>query len=73
MVNSFEQTLLLPQDMVDLKSLKKHEVFLTLKKDFYSLLSIQAVQVSYVDEEWVDHTLSISKEEESCQIAATKA
>jgi len=31
--NSLEPVLLLPQDMADLKSLKKHEVFLTLKRD----------------------------------------
>ena len=72
MADSFEQTLFLPRDMVDLKSLKKHEVFLTLKRDFYSLFSIQVVQASYVVEEWVDHALSISKEEESRRIAATK-
>ena len=28
-----EQSLLLPEDMVDLRTLKKHEVFLSLKKD----------------------------------------
>ena len=33
MANSLEPVLLLPQDMADLKSLKKHEVFLTLKRD----------------------------------------
>ena len=31
--NALEQPLLLPQDMADLRSLKKHEVFLTLKRD----------------------------------------
>ena len=31
--NSLEQVLLLPQDMADLRSLKKHKVFLTLKND----------------------------------------
>ena len=31
--NALEQPLLLPQDMADLKTLKKHEVFLTLKRD----------------------------------------
>lgn len=33
MANTLEQPLLLPQDMADLKSLNKHKVFLTLKKD----------------------------------------
>ena len=31
--NTLEQPLLLPQDMVDLRSLKKHKMFLTLKRD----------------------------------------
>ena len=31
--NALEQPLLLPQDMADLRTLKKHEVFLTLKRD----------------------------------------
>ena len=31
--NALEQSLLLPQDMADLRTLKKYEVFLTLKRD----------------------------------------
>nr|XP_023900927.1 uncharacterized protein LOC112012777 [Quercus suber] len=31
--NTLKQPLLLPQDMANLKTLKKHEIFLTLKKD----------------------------------------
>ena len=31
--DAVEQSLLLPEDMVDLRTLKKHEVFLSLKKD----------------------------------------
>ena len=31
--DALEQPQLLPQDMVDLRTLKKHEVFLTLKRD----------------------------------------
>ena len=31
--NALEQPLLLPQDMADLRSLKKHKMFLTLKRD----------------------------------------
>ena len=31
--NTLKQPLLLPQDMADLRTLKKHEVFLTLKRD----------------------------------------
>lgn len=33
MANALENPLLLPQDMVDLRTIKKHEVFLTLKRD----------------------------------------
>ena len=33
MANALEQPLLLPQDMADLRTLKKHKVFLTLKRD----------------------------------------
>ena len=31
--NAVEQALLLPTDMVDLRSIRKHEVFLNLKRD----------------------------------------
>ena len=31
--NLVEQVLLLPKDMADLKSMRKHEVFLSLKRD----------------------------------------
>ena len=31
--DALEQPLLLPQDMANLRTLKKHEVFLTLKSD----------------------------------------
>ena len=31
--NALEQSLLLPRDMADLRTLKKYEVFLTLKRD----------------------------------------
>ena len=32
MANSIEQALLLPKDMTDLRSMRKHEVFLGLKR-----------------------------------------
>ena len=32
--DTMEQVLLLPKDMADLKSIGKHEVFLSLKRDF---------------------------------------
>ena len=38
--NALEQPLLLPQDMVDRKTLKKHEVFLILKKDLAMVNSL---------------------------------
>ena len=39
-VNSVQQSLLLLEDMVDLRNLKKHEVFLSLKRDL-ALVSFQ--------------------------------
>lgn len=33
MANTVEQSLLLPKDMVDLKSIRQHEIFLELKRD----------------------------------------
>ena len=39
MANALEQALLLPGDMADLKSMKKHEVFLSLKRDL-ALVSV---------------------------------
>lgn len=37
MANALEQPLLLPQDMADLRTLRKREVFLTLKRDLTKL------------------------------------
>lgn len=37
--DSLEQALLLPQDMVELRNLKKHEVLLTLKRDLALVIS----------------------------------
>ena len=33
MADAVEQVLLLPKDMADLRSIRKHKVFLSLKKD----------------------------------------
>lgn len=33
MANAVEQTLLLPKDMDELRNLKKHELFLSVKRD----------------------------------------
>ena len=42
MANVMEQALLLPEDMIEWRSMRKHEVFLNLKRDLalVSLLSI---------------------------------
>ena len=40
MANAVEQTLLLPMDMADLRSIRKHEVFLGLKRDL-AMVSFQ--------------------------------
>lgn len=42
--NALKQPLLLPQDLADLRTLKKHEVFLTLKKD----LAMVSPSISYL-------------------------
>ena len=54
MADALKQPLFLPQDMADLRTLKKHEVFLTLKRDLamvslfiylLPLLSVRAILV----------------------------
>ena len=47
--NALEQPLLLPQDMANLRSLKKHKVFLTLKRDlpWYTFQSIPCTAYTY--------------------------
>ena len=93
--DTVEQALLLPRDMVELWNLKKHEVFLSLKRDlamvsflniFYSSFHflatlthlslfcfVQAVQVSFIVEEWVDQVISECNEEEVKWVAAVRA
>ena len=46
--DAVEQALLLPKDMVDLRSLKRHEVFLSLKRDLAMVsLSIRSFFFSF--------------------------
>nr|POF11364.1 hypothetical protein CFP56_57284 [Quercus suber] len=66
--NSVEQALLLPWDMAELQNLKKHEMFLSLKRDL-----ALATQAAHMAEDWVDQTLYERKEEESKHYAAPKA
>lgn len=40
MANTMEQALLLPTDMADLRSMRKHEVFLSLKTDLAMVSSL---------------------------------
>ena len=40
MANTMEQALLLPTDMADLRSMRKHEVFLSLKTDL-AMVSVE--------------------------------
>ena len=42
MADAVEQALLLPGDMADLRSMRKHEVFLNLKKDLALVSSLIA-------------------------------
>ena len=40
--DAVEQALLLPEDMADLRSMRKHEVFLSLKRDLALVSSLTA-------------------------------
>lgn len=64
-----EQTLLLPKDMADLRSMRKHEVFLGLKRDLamvraFFFFPSQAVQAVFKVEEMVGSSCRMYKEEE---------
>ena len=83
--NAVEQTFLLPKDMADLRFMRKHKVFLDLKRDlamvsfllpfFFFLTSFpsQAIQVSFRAEEMVNSSHCMYKEEEGRRIAAVEA
>ncbi|KAL0004380.1 hypothetical protein SO802_011941 [Lithocarpus litseifolius] len=67
MANSLEQPLLLPQDMANLRRLKKHEVFLTLKRNL-----AMAVQAAHMAKEWVDFAHFKLKDKEARWVLASK-
>ena len=78
MANALEQPLLLLDDMVYLRTMKKHEVFLTLKRDlalvifsflFIYLFFTKVIQVAHMAEELVNNSHWQMKEEEGRQIA----
>ena len=78
MANALEQPLLLLDDIVYLRTMKKHEVFLTLKRDLalviFSFLFIfffftKVIQVAHMAEELVNNSHWQMKEEEGRQIA----
>lgn len=46
MANAIEQALLLPGDMADLRALRKHEVFLSLKRDLALVISLTELFLS---------------------------
>ena len=86
--DAVEQSLLLPEDMVDLRTLKKHEVFLSLKKDlamvglssyvfFFFLLTakfpLQAILATFRAEELVDISHRQMKDEEGRRVAIVEA
>ena len=87
--DAVEQSLLLPEDMVDLRTLKKHEVFLSLKKDlamvslssyvfFFSFLltakfPLQAILATFRAEELVDISHRQMKDEEGRRVAIVEA
>ena len=87
--DAVEQSLLLPEDMVDLRTLKKHEVFLSLKKDlamvslssyvfFFSFLltakfPLQAIPATFTAKELVDISHRQMKDEEGRRVATVEA
>ena len=87
--DAVEQSLLLPEDMVDLRTLKKHEVFLSLKKDlamvslssyvfFFSFLltakfPLQAIPATFKAKELVDISHRQMKDEEGRRVATVEA
>ena len=44
--DAVEQALLLPEDMADLRSIRKHEVFLSLKRDLALVSSLTTLSLS---------------------------
>ena len=82
--NTVEQTLLLPKDMANLRSMRKHEVFLGLKRDlamvsfllpFFFLTSSpsQAIQAAFRAKEMVSSFHRMYKEDEGRRIAVVEA
>ena len=78
MANALEQPLLLLDDIVYLRTMKKHKVFLTLKRDlalvifsflFIYLFFTKVIQVAHMAEELVNNSHWQMKEEEGRQIA----
>jgi len=45
--DAVEQALLLPEDMAELRSLRKHEVFLSLKRDFVMVSPLPTLHFFY--------------------------
>ena len=45
--DAVEQALLLPKDMADLRSLRKHEVFLSLKRDLAMVRPLPTLHLFY--------------------------
>ena len=88
MANAVEQSLLLPKDMVDLRSMRQHKVFFDLKRDlamvshfffffffFFNCTSLpfQAIQAIFRAKEMVNYSHRKMKEEEERRIAAMDA
>ncbi|KAK9997975.1 hypothetical protein SO802_017578 [Lithocarpus litseifolius] len=63
-----EKALLLPGDMADLRSIRKHEVFLSLKRDL-----ALAIQSAHRAEEIVNNSHRLMKDEEARRIVVVEA
>ncbi|KAL0002753.1 hypothetical protein SO802_016534 [Lithocarpus litseifolius] len=66
--DAIKQALLLPDDMADLRTMKKHEVFLGLKRDL-----TMVVQATFRAEELVNISHRQMNDEEGRQVAAVEA
>ena len=87
--DAIKKALLLPEDMVDLRTLKKHKVFPSLKKDlamvslssyvfFFSFLltakfPLQAIPATFTAKELVDISHRQMKDEEGRRVATVEA
>ena len=79
MADAVEQSLLLPKDMAELRSMRQHKIFLELKRDLAMVIffffklhphPFQAIQATFRAKEMVNYSHRKMKEEEGRRIVA---